>query len=90
MRGDELDENGYLVDFSLLDKAMTSIISTYADKMLNDHPDFRGIMPSAENLARAFWTRLVSEVSSPSLEEVEIRIWENETSWASFKGSVPG
>ncbi len=89
MEGRELDEKGYLIDLNVLDQAMSSIISNYADTMLNDHPDFNGLQPSAENFARAFCTRLLSEVQAPSLEAIEVRIWENDTSWASFREGAP-
>jgi 6-pyruvoyltetrahydropterin/6-carboxytetrahydropterin synthase len=45
-----------------------------------DVPWLEGVIPTAENLALAFWKRIRSELPSGSLRSV--RLWETDKNWA--------
>jgi 6-pyruvoyltetrahydropterin/6-carboxytetrahydropterin synthase len=73
---------GYVVDLKELSGVIASRIIEHVDhRHLNtDVPWLEGIVPTAENLAVAFWERLRSELPAGSLRSV--RLWETDKNWA--------
>jgi 6-pyruvoyltetrahydropterin/6-carboxytetrahydropterin synthase len=79
----EIDEStGYVVDLkSLSEVIVRTIIEDVDHRNLNtDVPWLQGLIPTAENLAVAFWERLRSELAEGSLRSV--RLWETDKNWA--------
>jgi 6-pyruvoyltetrahydropterin/6-carboxytetrahydropterin synthase len=83
--GAALDEHGYLVDIVQVDRALAGVRATYADRLLNDLPDFAGVNPSLEHFARILWQRLAKELAAPKLQEISVRLWENESASAMYR-----
>jgi 6-pyruvoyltetrahydropterin/6-carboxytetrahydropterin synthase len=73
---------GYVFDLKRLsDVISTRIIDDVDHRNLNtDVPWLMGLIPTAENLAVAFWDRLQTELPNGSLSTV--RVWETEKNWA--------
>jgi 6-pyruvoyltetrahydropterin/6-carboxytetrahydropterin synthase len=73
---------GYVVDLKeLSDVICRRIIGDVDHRNLNtDVPWLEGIIPTAENLALAFWERVRSELPHGSLRS--IRLWETDKNWA--------
>ena len=81
--GGEIDQaTGYLLDLKHLSGVMSRrVIEEVDHRNLNsDVPWLEGIIPTAENLAVAFWERMRSELPSGSLRTV--RVWETDKNWA--------
>jgi 6-pyruvoyltetrahydropterin/6-carboxytetrahydropterin synthase len=79
----EIDETtGYVFDLKLLADLISSrIIEDVDHRNLNtDVPWLNQLIPTAENLAAAFWERLRSELPEGSLRSV--RVWETDKNWA--------
>jgi 6-pyruvoyltetrahydropterin/6-carboxytetrahydropterin synthase len=79
----EIDRlTGYVLDLKhLSDVISRRIIADVDHRNLNTDVDWlQGLVPTAENLAVAFWERLHSELSSGSLRSV--RLWETDKNWA--------
>jgi 6-pyruvoyltetrahydropterin/6-carboxytetrahydropterin synthase len=79
----EIEEaTGYVVDLKKLsDVIVRTIIDDVDHRNLNiDVPWLEGLIPTAENLAVAFWDRLDSELPEGSLRSV--RLWETDKNWA--------
>jgi 6-pyruvoyltetrahydropterin/6-carboxytetrahydropterin synthase len=79
----EVDQTrGYVVDLKELSDLICRRIIEHVDhRNLNtDVPWLEGRIPTAENLATAFWDRLRSELPGGSLRSV--RIWETDKNWA--------
>jgi 6-pyruvoyltetrahydropterin/6-carboxytetrahydropterin synthase len=79
----EVDEaTGYVVDLKQLSDVVNRLIIREVDhRNLNtDVPWLAGRIPTAENLALAFWERLRDELSGGSLRSV--RVWETDKNWA--------
>ena len=85
LRAEELDTHGYLVDLEKLEQVLAACVSIYQDRLLNDLPDFDRINPSIEHFAKRFYTRFIEEIGQHRFQSVEIRIWENEAAWASYR-----
>ena len=73
---------GYVLDLKWLSEIISRrIIEDVDHRNLNtDVPWLKDLIPTAENLALAFWERLASELPEGSLRTV--RVWETEKNWA--------
>jgi len=73
---------GYVLDLKHLAEVMSRrVIADVDHRNLNsDVPLLEGIIPTAENLAVAFWERMRSELPAGSLRTV--RVWETDKNWA--------
>jgi 6-pyruvoyltetrahydropterin/6-carboxytetrahydropterin synthase len=79
----EIDEaTGYVLDLKLLSDVIgRQIIRDVDHRNLNtDVPWLKGCIPTAENLALAFWERLRPELPDGLLRSV--RVWETDKNWA--------
>jgi 6-pyruvoyltetrahydropterin/6-carboxytetrahydropterin synthase len=79
----EIDQaTGYILDLkSLSDLIVRRIIRDVDHRNLNtDVPWLKGRVPTAENLAQAFWERLRPELPRGLLRSV--RVWETDKNWA--------
>lgn len=83
--GASLDEHGYLVDIVRIEHELGEVRSTYADRLLNDLPEFAGLNPSLEHFARILCQRLVVRLAAPNLSSIGVRLWENELASASYR-----
>jgi 6-pyruvoyltetrahydropterin/6-carboxytetrahydropterin synthase len=73
---------GYVLDLKELSDVISRRITEDVDhRNLNtDVPWLEGLIPTAENLALAFWERIQSELPAGSLRSV--RLWETDKNWA--------
>lgn len=79
----EIDQStGYVLDLKQLSGVICRLIIQEVDhRNLNtDVPWLEGIVPTAENLALAFWERVRSALPEGSLRSV--RLWETDKNWA--------
>ena len=73
---------GYVFDLKRLSDVISRrVIQDVDHRNLNtDVPWLEGRIPTAENLAVAFWDRIRSELSEGMLRSV--RLWETDKNWA--------
>jgi 6-pyruvoyltetrahydropterin/6-carboxytetrahydropterin synthase len=79
----EIDQaSGYVFDLKQLSQVITGqVIRDVDHRNLNtDVPWLKGRIPTAENLAQAFWERLQPELPAGLLRSV--RVWETDKNWA--------
>ncbi len=81
--GSALGEYGYLVDIDEVRGVLDELEERYRDVVLNDLPEFEGLNPSVEHFARLFGDRVTDALSDETPDRLEVRIWEDETAWAS-------
>lgn len=74
--------SGYVFDLKSLSDVINSRVIRHVDhRNLNtDVAWLKGCVPTAENLAQAFWERLRSELPDGLLRSV--RVWETDKNWA--------
>lgn len=84
--GEPDPKTGYLIDLKKLKEIVEEKILKYVDhKNLNLEVDFlKGIIPTAENLAIAFWKRLENEIPNGKL--YSIKVYESERNIVEFRG----
>jgi 6-pyruvoyltetrahydropterin/6-carboxytetrahydropterin synthase len=80
--GEVRDDTGYVMDLKeLSDVIQRRVIKDVDHRNLNtDVPWLEGLIPTAENLAVAFWERIRSELPEGLLRTV--RVWETDKNWA--------
>ncbi|MCS7176581.1 MAG: 6-carboxytetrahydropterin synthase [Candidatus Kapabacteria bacterium] len=79
-------ETGYVIDLKLLAQVLEAeIISKVDHKHLNYDVDFlRGINPTVENLAIAFWRVLQGKI--PQGQLYAVRVYESDNNYAEYRG----
>ncbi len=79
-------QTGYLIDLKKLKEIIEQKILKYVDhKNLNLEVDFlKDVIPTAENLAIAFWKRLENEIPNGKL--YSIKLYETERNIVEFRG----
>lgn len=79
-------ETGYVIDLGSLKKIIRSEVTDKFDhRNLNlDVPEFEGINPTAENIAKIAW-ELIREKLPASLK-LTIRLWETENNIVEYSG----
>jgi 6-pyruvoyltetrahydropterin/6-carboxytetrahydropterin synthase len=75
-------DTGYVLDLKVLSEVIArQVIRDVDHRNLNtDVPWLKGRIPTAENLALAFWERLRPELPDGLLRSV--RVWETDKNWA--------
>ncbi len=88
LRGEELDELGYLVDITEVERVLDATVTHYRDNTLNDLEEFSGLNPSIEHFCRIVWHRLRDQLPLERLSGMEVRIWENDIARAGYEESL--
>jgi 6-pyruvoyltetrahydropterin/6-carboxytetrahydropterin synthase len=83
--GSALDGHGFLVDILRLRQELDRLVNRYRGRTLNDLPDFSGMNPGVEVVARAMAQSLARALGRESIEVLTVKVWENDTAWASYR-----
>lgn len=83
LRGQVLNQHGYLVDIVELESALTEVIGRFRDHTLNDLAPFAGLNPSLERFARILYEELSASLAAKDLSLI-VKLWENERDWAAY------
>lgn len=79
--GPVMDDTGYVVDLKMLKQIIRREVIAKVDHMhLNHDVDFlKGVIPTAENVARGIWNVLAAKIPSGRLFSIRLRETENNT-----------
>lgn len=83
--GASLTEDDYLIDIEELNAHVDRLVDEYRHVTLNDRSEFEGMNPSVERFAEHCCARLVDGLEAPQIDLIRVRLWEDETAWASFE-----
>lgn len=87
--GPQLNRIGLIVDFVELKKQVRSIVDRLDHQFINDLEPFTVLNPSAENLAKYFYDELEKNLTTDNgsgpIRIREVKIWETDTSTASYR-----
>lgn len=81
-----LNQEGLLLDFRILKEWTEEILDCLDHKYLNEHPYFKKINPSAENLACFLYDQINEKASRESAKVSCVTVWESENARASYRG----
>jgi 6-pyruvoyltetrahydropterin/6-carboxytetrahydropterin synthase len=84
LSGERLDAHGFLVDIDAISAGLDAVLAGVRDKPLNDLPEFHGLNPSIEHLARMLCRSFRPRIQEARLSEIRVTIWENASAWAAF------
>ncbi len=83
----EPDNLGMVMDFRLLKTYLKDVVAPWDHEHLNNLEDFRGVNPTAENIAKKVFDKLSEKLFASGKKDIcvsKITVWENERSNASF------
>jgi 6-pyruvoyltetrahydropterin/6-carboxytetrahydropterin synthase len=83
LEGEELDSHGFLVDMVDLEAQLDAQVRYYANRTLNELPEFAGLNPSIERFAFILCDALSARIDTPAELIITVKIWENDNAWAS-------
>ncbi|MCL4531225.1 MAG: 6-carboxytetrahydropterin synthase [Chloroflexi bacterium] len=84
LKGEQLDQHGYLCDIVDVEKHLDEIIGYYRDQMLNEKPEFTGLNPSIEHFSRILAASLNEKIKAENICTLKVVLWENESVWAAY------
>lgn len=79
-----LDDQGMVVDFAVLKKALGELCDRFDHLLVNEVVPFDRIPPTAENFARLFFDELVVRVGTNRVQVIAVRVWETERNVAEY------
>ncbi|HEX3877668.1 MAG TPA: 6-carboxytetrahydropterin synthase QueD [Bryobacteraceae bacterium] len=86
VEGENVDENGLLVDFVELKKVVHSVLDRLDHQWLNDYPPFDKINPSAENIAKYIFDEVNDGLGAREAARLrQVRLWETDTAFAVYR-----
>jgi 6-pyruvoyltetrahydropterin/6-carboxytetrahydropterin synthase len=84
LSGASLDQHGYLCDIVEIERSLDETVAHYREQMLNELPEFAGLNPSLEHFARLLAEQLNEKIEAANITTLTVRLWENDTAWASY------
>ena len=84
--GEVNPKTGYVIDLKLLKRIMREhVISKLDHKNLNLDVEFlKGVIPTAENIAKGIWEQLIDKIPSGKLYSV--KLFETENNYIEYRG----
>ncbi len=79
-----LDKLGMVVDFTAIKESLKKVLSALDHAYLNDVAPFDRVNPTSENIARFVYQGLKKEFRRPGLKVARVKVWETETSVATY------
>jgi len=73
---DKLNDDGLAYDFVQLKGQLNKILDIFDHACLNDIPPFDKINPSAENISRTIYEKLLPELDK-EINIVSVQVWES-------------
>jgi 6-pyruvoyltetrahydropterin/6-carboxytetrahydropterin synthase len=83
--GDKLDRHGYLLDIAEVKRHLEELVDRFADKTLNDLPEFAGLNPGLEPFARILAEGLAARLDTRELTGLTLKLWENDEAFATCR-----
>lgn len=88
LQGRQLDQHGYLLDIVDLNRALDDLVAGFAGRLLNELASFAGLNPSIEHFARIAWEQLAASIQRGNLENLVIKVGEDQIAWTAFSRSL--
>lgn len=85
LEAEGLDKVGIAVDFSIVKKGLREILAELDHKSLNELDYFKGINPSAENIARFIFNKLNERLKGEPAKLAAVTIGETDTSRVTYQ-----
>ena len=84
VKGDKLDDNGLLIDFTEIKRVTREILEDIDHKFLNELEYFTEINPSSENIAKYIYERTSTQINDNRIHVSRITAWESDNACATY------
>jgi 6-pyruvoyltetrahydropterin/6-carboxytetrahydropterin synthase len=93
LEGDALDRHGYLVDISVVDPRLDTLVERYRDQMLNELPEFGDANPALERFAEILVDQLWDSLGADGAGKggvlvVTVKLWESDSAYATCRRAM--
>ncbi|MDD3626542.1 MAG: 6-carboxytetrahydropterin synthase QueD [bacterium] len=82
--GNELNDQGMLIDFKILKSYLKSVIDELDHKFINELKPFDTKNPTTENIARFIFDEIEIKLTSNDVHVLKVKVWENENNLAAY------
>ncbi len=82
--GDKLQDNGVLLDFGVIKKELSEIVSRLDHSFLNENPAFGKENPSSERIAQYIAEEFEKKTSDTGVRVSSVSVWESDDSCATY------
>lgn len=82
--GSQLNDIGMIVDFKEIKRHAKEVIKELDHTFLNDHPHFKDVNPTAENIAVYLFRSIQSRIESEQVAMHSITVWENDRNCVTY------
>ncbi len=82
--GNALDKSNILVDFKILKREVNEIVDYLDHTDINELPEFKGVSPSSEILAKFIFERVKEKFSKETFWVSKVSVYETPTSCATY------
>lgn len=86
VRATELDKLGMGIDFKTLKQVVNKVVDNLDHTDLNDHPAFKDINPSSENISMHIFSELKGELQTDRYSLYSVTVRETDTSGVTYYG----
>ena len=86
LAAETLNKEGLLIDFRMVKGWLDELFEALDHKYLNEHPYFRNVNPSAENLARFIFDKINEKAQARNVDVSCVTVWESENARATYRG----
>ena len=83
--GDHMDEFGFLINVDAVAASLEKVLKRFEGEVLNSMPEFQVTRPSMENISKAIWSKLATDLDRTCVERIRVTIWEVEDICASYE-----
>ena len=83
-RSEGLDSIGVVVDFEALKPALKKVLAEFNETSFNEHPHFKTVNPSTENIARLIYERLQKALPAETALVTKVTVCETPDACASY------
>ena len=83
----KLNDEGILIDFRVLKGWTAEILEDLDHKYLNDLPQFKGVNPSSEIVAKYIFDRLSVKAKPLKIKVDEVVVWESDNARVAYSGA---
>lgn len=88
LSGITLDQHNYLTDLVDVENILDQVTGEFKDQLLNKNKSFSNLNPSLELFSRILAEKISKKITGETVESIEVRLWENDFSWASWEQRV--
>lgn len=83
--GNELQDDGMLIDFTVLKQHLGEVLDVLDHKYINDIPFFSGRASSAEYIAMYIFSEMERRIGDDRVSIKTVRVWESDRACAAYE-----